>query len=330
MTKKAAEVSRFEAIARCALKQYDVANGEVMFIGKSDGVLFRVRPASNGEEYALRLHNGVGEYRPEAYSQLLVIESGLRWLEALSSDTGLVLQQPLRNRDGELISTVYEHGDKEAVLCSVVTWVEGEPLEQHTIETVQQVGRIAAKLHAHATTWKRPADFRRPQYDAKGFEEAFRALQVPAAQRHLSPQEAELLAGAGVAVCETVARLSDNADNWGPIHGDLGWPGNIVVQGKEFRLIDFNGCSLGLFMCDIAWAFCYIPEDLRRDFIASYDQERRSNRADLALVEVFLVGVTAILFQRWLRNAPQRLSWLPEFVQGPCQKLLAGERFLFG
>lgn len=139
-----------------------------------------------------------------------------------------------------------------------------------------------------------------------------------------------MLARAGEIVCETVAQLSDRADNWGPIHGDLGWPGNIVVQGRAFRLIDFNGCSLGHFMCDVAWAFCYIPDDLRRAFMASYDQERRANNIDLALVEVFLVGVTAILFQRWLRNAPQRLSWLPEFVQGPCQRLLAGEVFLFG
>ena len=63
-----------------------------------------------------------------------------------------------------------------------------------------------------------------------------------------------------------------------------------------------------------------VRDDLRREFIASYDQERRNKSADLELVEVFLVGVTAVLFQRWLRNAPQRLSWLPEFVQGPCQK----------
>ena len=330
MTKTTPEVSRFEAIAQRALKQYDIPEGEISFIGQSDGVLLRVYKTCNGKEYSLRIHNGVGGYRPEEYNQLPAIESGLQWLEALGKDTDLILQQPLRNRDGEMVSTVHDHDEKEKFLCSVVTWIEGESLEQHTIETVHQVGGIAARLHAHATAWNRSTGFRRPQYKAKEFRETFQALEAPAAQSHLVPQESEVLARAGETVCNVVAGLSDNADTWGPIHGDLGWPGNIVVQGREFFLIDFNGCSLGHYACDIAWAFCYIPDDLRQAFIVSYDQERPGNRIDIKLVEVFVVGVWAILYQRWMKNAPQRLSWLPQFVQGQCQKLLAGEPFLFG
>ena len=80
----------------------------------------------------------------------------------------------------------------------------------------------------------------------------------------------------------------------------------------------------------IAWAFCYIPPQFRRDFLEGYAAEVSRDAPDLRLLEIYQVGVGALLFQGWMTNAPEQLQRLPQFIHRQCEPLLQQRSFLLG
>lgn len=127
----------YAIIAQEALKKYDLEISEMVYLGRSGSVTFRVNTNPEGLNYLMKLH-----YSESVNKTKDVIESELRWLEALSNDTALIVPAPVRNRDNDLI-TVISCGTEEAVNVTCYHWVEGE---QHSMQ------------------WEIPDGFVRPVY----------------------------------------------------------------------------------------------------------------------------------------------------------------------
>jgi hypothetical protein len=78
---------------------------------------------------------------------------------------GLTLQVPVPNRDGSLISSVVDKADKRALLCTVLTWVDGEGLtgqEENVASLGRESGSTIARMHNFASGWNIPVPFIRP------------------------------------------------------------------------------------------------------------------------------------------------------------------------
>ena len=105
------------------------------------------------------------------------IRSHHAWLHALECDTDLTVQAPVRNVDGEMITTVEGEGGK-TYLVTVLRWVpgvlvlgEGEKAPIGFSRSIMSdVGGVLGKLHRHSLAWDRPGDFDRPKNESEQVE----------------------------------------------------------------------------------------------------------------------------------------------------------------
>ena len=111
---------RFDDIAARALAEYDIATSPASFIRHSDCVTYRVRSESGSN--LLRIHVPLTAAMGAHGADPLSIASELMWLEALGRGTELVLQSPVRNRLGELVTQV-DDGAGGTACCSLLRWV---------------------------------------------------------------------------------------------------------------------------------------------------------------------------------------------------------------
>jgi hypothetical protein len=87
----------FNDVDRQAAAEYDMKGHTLMFIRHSDNVTFKVESPGLGA-YLLRIHVPVTRAMGTHGADSSAVNSELLWLEALSQDTDLVLQKPVRNR----------------------------------------------------------------------------------------------------------------------------------------------------------------------------------------------------------------------------------------
>ena len=168
----------FDDVARRAVAQYDIAGCALTFIRHSDSVTFKVEGPGLGA-YLLRIHVPVTSAMGTHGADSSVVNSELLWLEALSQDTDLVLQRPVRNRAGALVTQVPTENAAPPVNCTLLHWVDGQPYHRdlESEQTAHQIGEILAKLHAHASQWEIPEGFSRPKRDVAYFEGVLRGIQ---------------------------------------------------------------------------------------------------------------------------------------------------------
>src|SRR5688572_29951970 len=53
--------------------------------------------------------------------------SEMQWIDALARETDLLVPRPIRNRDGELVTTIHTAGGNQWI-CRMMTWVPGRRL----------------------------------------------------------------------------------------------------------------------------------------------------------------------------------------------------------
>lgn len=145
----------WEQLAHSALVAYPITSPRITFIRHHENMTF----------YVFDQHAG-GAYLPRAHTPLTVTFQGerlrptgivaeLRWLEALADETNLILQSPVRTKEGALVNTVTgPHGD---ITCSLLHWIEADPFPSAPLpEQVVGLGTAIATLHTHARTWSEP------------------------------------------------------------------------------------------------------------------------------------------------------------------------------
>jgi Ser/Thr protein kinase RdoA (MazF antagonist) len=262
------------------------------------------------------------------------LESELAWLRAIRRDSGIMVQEPVASRGGRFVETV-AHPDSELdakpVPCLVLTWVEGSMFDQKAADAEplsREIGRVQARLHAHARTWDPPPGFRRPVYG-----EEMLAASVPEFERgaeagiirrdhvDLIHQAAELIAG-------ILRSKPVRKDTWGPIHMD--WSANLVVTGNTVVPIDFSLSGLGFYLQDVAQCMSNLKRALRPHYLAGYGAE--FTPGELYEVSTFILMLIFITAAKNVFNPGWR-EWfqtrrLPMIVGEFCPKLLRGEPFL--
>lgn len=134
-----------------ALADYHLDETRVTFIRHHENITFQVIDQKRLEIYLLRLHKPINENFIGIRQQPAAIASELLWLEALHRDTPLIVQQPVRNVKGELVTTL--HLEMDSIPCSLLRWIEGGAFLQDTARApiiAEALGEVVAQLHDHA------------------------------------------------------------------------------------------------------------------------------------------------------------------------------------
>jgi Ser/Thr protein kinase RdoA (MazF antagonist) len=180
----------FNDVAGRAVAEYGIKGYRLKFIRHSDNVTFKVTHPGLGA-YLLRIHVPVTGAMGAHGADSGAVNSELLWLEALSRDTDLVLQKPVRNRTGALVTQVPVENAADSVNCTLLQWVNGQSYHRdlESEQTAHQIGEILARLHNHAGQWEIPEGFTRPKRDIAYLDGVLRGIRPALKDGRISPSD---------------------------------------------------------------------------------------------------------------------------------------------
>ena len=230
-----------QRVAENAVSHYALPEGvAVSMINLSENATYRVQ-AADGRKWALRIHR-------EGYHSKAAIASELAWLMDLR-DTGIVVTpRPVKGRNGEIIQEV---SGRHVVLSD---WETGsEPgIGQDLTKPFEILGEVTARMHGHARTWKRPPYFERFTWNFEtslGEEKPHwgrwrDGMGVDAAKAKLFGRTVDLIG-------KRLKAYGQDNNRFGLIHCDLRLA-NLLIDGEQVKVIDFDDCGFGWYMYDAA------------------------------------------------------------------------------
>ena len=323
---------RFDEIAGRALAEYELAEHTRSFIRHSDNATFRVE-VPGGDACLLRIHVPVSHTMGAHGADPAMVRSELLWLEALNRDTGLVLQKPVRNRAGALVTVVASVEGCAPVNCTLMRWVAGQPYHRdlESEQTACHIGEIIATLHNHASRWEAPAGFTRPSRDIAYFERVLATVELGMNDGRIGPADYRELERAIASVTGMLASMEEHRQTHGIMHSDA-HKGNMLYNEGQIRLIDFSFCAFGNYMFDLGICMGDMKPHLHRAFLDSYARHRPFPDDHEGIIEGLFVGSIVGTFAYWVPNpkAQELLARrVPQIVKDFVVKFNRGERFWF-
>ncbi|WP_221090922.1 phosphotransferase enzyme family protein [Deinococcus aquaedulcis] len=253
-------------MSRLLLEEYGLRQAHITLLREGENSVFRVDIPS-GERYALRLHTA-GRHHPAA------LDSELEWLDLLARNGAIPVPQPVRSVSGSWVASL-RVPPAPSLLCTLLTWLEGEALpegQEFTLTQAEQAGEVLGQLHTQAEQFRPPAVFERPHYDAPYFLASARQLQQNITT-FVDRQRLDRLNVALPQMLRKLGPLNDIPGGFGLIHADV-HPGNFLQQETGLALIDFDRCGWGPFLLDLANADLALEPEERAALITGYTRFR--------------------------------------------------------
>jgi Ser/Thr protein kinase RdoA (MazF antagonist) len=277
-----------------ALESFPVEAKNVELIAQSENVTFRISDCSNDSDYVLKLH------RP-GYNSIEQLNSERIWIGALR-EAGLSVPGSLLTHKGQHFELVDIPDTGEQRYAGMTTWLQGTPLSQYLKTSsdaeerkrfFRRIGELAAAIHNQSSRWKEPAGFERGRLDLEGllgetphWGRFWEHTELTRAEKALLLRERERARAILIA-------YGTRPDNFGLIHTDL-HPENIVYNGEDLAMIDFDDSAYGWHMYEIASALImdrFAPDfdALREALLEGYREHRPLAEQDVELLSVFLL-----------------------------------------
>lgn len=319
------QIARLHDLASTALRQWDGQFSDIALIKYRENAVFSAR-RDDGQRVALRVHRH--NYHSEA-----ALRSELEWMEALAGG-GIQVPQIIRARDDRHLVSVFSDGVGEARHVDMLAWLTGSTLgtseggvgaSAETAALFHAAGALAARIHNHGEGWLQPDEFVRHAWDEDGLlgHQPFwgRFWDLAA----LSAEQRELLIKARRAARLDLRRYGRHLGNYGMIHADL-VPENLLVDGSQLRLIDFDDAGFGWHMFELATALYFCLDEpryaeLEDALFAGYRTERTLSEADRTLLPLFLTlrGMTYLGWVHTRAGSPTALELTDFLVERTCK-----------
>jgi Ser/Thr protein kinase RdoA (MazF antagonist) len=309
------QVARLRRLAVKAMSAYDVRDPRIELVAHGENTTFRVTGtgaecdhasshAQVGGQYLLRVH------RPNRHGRDVdseaAITSELNWLVALRADTPLAVPEPVRTIGGELTTTETVDGVAGSRVCSLLRWMKGRN-HNHSARPVHlyRLGGVLAQLHNHADRWRVPDGFIRIRWDHEAyFGNTMVYGNVDAADAwKLLP--ANLQSGferVADDVGAVMQQLGQGPDVFGLVHADAHLD-NVLFDGQQARLIDFDDCGFGYRIYDVAVALWELRhrdafETFKEAFVRGYTEHRPLPVDQLRHLDAF-IAAREVAFGLW-------------------------------
>lgn len=293
-----------EAAVRSALPGWGLpAEAALSLLNVSENATFRVDDPRDGRAVVLRVHR-LGYHTAEE------IRSEIAWIEALRRDRVVDTPEPLRGTDGEHIKILRPSGRQPSRHAVAFAFAPGAaPAPGADLPGwFRTLGSLTARMHAHEARWTRPRGFRRKPWD-------FDAMFGP------QPLWGDWRAGAGLDAAGTaligralgligtrLERFGRAPGRFGLVHADLRLA-NLLVDGPQLRIIDFDDCGLSWHLYDFAAAVSFfehepIVDALRDAWVEGYRAVAPLSREEADELPVF-VAMRRFLLVAWLASHPE-------------------------
>ncbi|MFB9767744.1 phosphotransferase enzyme family protein [Nocardioides kongjuensis] len=280
---------------------------------------------ATGRRVAVRVHR-------HAYHSPAAVISELEWMRSLHDVDGFTVPPVVSAADGSLVVEAAHPGVPEPRQVTVLGWLSGRPAgtseagvdlaEGDAVRLFADAGRLAARLHRHTATWVLPQGFTRPAWDADALVGEHPRWGRFWEYGALTDAERDLLVRARDRARADLLALGRH-DGYGLIHADL-VPENILVDGGELQLIDFDDAGHGWYLFELATALYFHLDQscfdaLRAALLSGYRSERDLAADDERLLPLFLY-LRGTTYLGWVQSRPET-GTAKEF--GPALRALA-------
>ena len=320
------KASQSQAIARGAqavVKRYDFSNKtKVSLLSESENKVYLVDDPAMSEKYVLRVNSGRLTYHTPSS-----IASEMSWLIAICNDTDIVVPKVLSAKDGSLVQTISAPGLDKPRYATIYSFLPGgEPPEDDLLSGFMKLGEISARLHQHAINWSSPSNFQRHEWSTEAILDDRHNWGPWQMGVEVEAENMKLLSRLDQIVRTRLALLPTEKEHYGLIHADLRLA-NILVDGEQTAIIDFDDCGYGWFMFDLASALSFLEQrpDVE-DLIESWKQGYRKVSDVPAVIEAEIP--TLIMLRRlqligWVGYQQQHLEFARDignqFTQDTCR-----------
>lgn len=298
-------------LAEEAIKQWDVEVKSINLHLQSENTVFKVE-GLDGNTYALRIHR-------KGYHDLDELNSEHVWTSSLSN-AGLLVPEAVVTRSGDAYTSVSFLNSDEYRYVGLVKWIEGTILndlildleEKDVSDLYESLGKVVAKFHKATIAWEVPKDFKRHSFDTDGFlgSKPFWGRFWEA--QNATTSEREKLTLIRNNITETLSKLPKDINSFGMIHADL-HSQNVLIQGKNLSVIDFDDSGFGWYGFDLAVAIwdrldftatgCHF-DIAYKSLIKGYLEERPKAIDIIEIIPVFLLMRTLMII-RWIEDRPE-------------------------
>jgi Ser/Thr protein kinase RdoA (MazF antagonist) len=286
-------------IARTATSQYALPSGcAVDLINLSENATYKVEDLASGRRWALRVHR-------DGYHSDAAIDSELAWLIDLRARDVAKTPVPVPGLDSALIQKVSHPASPRPRNVVLFEWETGvEPgVNEDLRKPFEVLGEVTARMHEHARAWQRPAGFERLTWDVetslgdKPHWGSWRdGMGMNASKRDFFGAAANL-------IDQRLNAYGKAEDRFGLIHCDLRLA-NLLVDGAEVKVIDFDDSGFSWFMYDAATPVSFyehLPEvpDLIRHWLIGYRKVIDLSQADENEIPTFVM-LRRLLLVAWI------------------------------
>lgn len=310
------DLELFNKIATLALKNYGMEQtDEVSMIVLSENATYMVKNKETGAK------DGVMRVSRPGYHTLDELNSEMKWLRQINEYTPLIVANPLKGLNGQNIQVV-TGPDKQNYFCVICEFLSGsspdENNEEQMVKQFKYLGETTAYLHRQTEIWNGTKKLNRIDWT---FDNIIGKTPKWGDWRKfpdMTPEAQAYLEEIVQIIEKRLMRYGKNENNYGLIHADLRLA-NLLIEGEQIKVIDFDDCGFGWHLHDLASALSFIEEKpivpkLVNAWLSGYKKVLPFTDTDFEEIDTFI-----------MMRRLQLTAWLGSHQQsGPVAELSIG------
>ena len=318
------QAERLKSAGHIALRHWDIEDAQLELIKYRENAVFKVQQGDF--RAALRVHR-------HGYHTQEELRSELQWMGALS-ESGIKVPEIIRTESEDLFVEYDAEGLPGVLQIDLFEWIDGKQLgsveegvddESEVSHTFRLIGELAARVHNQATTWRVPNGFTRHAWDAEGLagERPFwgRFWEIEAA----TDAQRALLGRVRDGLYTDLTNIEKTHHSYSMIHADFAAE-NIMVNGTDVRLIDFDDAGYGWHLFELVTALFFIQGESYFDLaksalIEGYRKHRQLSDEQLKLLPLFFMA-RSTTYVGWVHTRSETdtaKELTPMIVEAACE-----------
>lgn len=305
----------YQAVAEEAAQRYPYSRTAAKLLAFSENATYLIYDPETEEKLCVMRVGRPGYHSLEEY------ESEINWLRQINDYTPLKVANPLPAADDSYIQSIEKDG--VTYYCVATEFLEGVTLEHDNSPEVapahfEMLGEITAYLHRQTEIWNGTKDIVRCHWDCENVIGENGIWGNWRDYPGIKPVEEEKIARCCEIIKRRLDRYGKTEQNYGVIHADLR-DTNILVDGNDIKVIDFDDFGFGWHLHDLASALTFIED--REDVPTLVNAWLDGYRKVLPFTDTDFVEIDTFILQRRI----QMLAWMGSHQDStPVQGYMVG------
>lgn len=284
-------INMFDQIVQLTVDRYNIKPQSLQFLAQETNVLYKLTD-NNDKKFLIKIFQ---ENSSTLEDNLLEVHV----MNLINAKGRLSIPSILSSRDGKKIQEIETDKLNPNVRTVIYSWLEGDDLGgNENEERFVQLGEITALLHESTRGEVIPKNFTPKKWNQVFYFQGEKLLYKDEKYQRFLSKEYHVIMDKIIPYLNN--RLSSyyqmNESNLQLIHGDLN-PWNVIVDGKNMHMIDFEDVMLGLPLHDIAILLYYYKyeagydfKDVKRLFFKGYEKVRPLPKFDEFDLDLFMTA----------------------------------------